>query len=136
MNLDDTLLNLSESEDEDTKYTYDKIELTVGFGDGFVDDCAEYVSAAYRIIPEYRSYGIKDIDVSIIDDIEIEYTVSTPDSSGKLVRTTKDVVITPDVLTYSWVSGSGVVPQALNVRLDNDGVVIEAEIEFSYWNPE
>lgn len=122
--------SVNESEED---FSHD-VDLSL-FAKGNVD--VEYdkkVSISYKIETDYRSWGIKDVVVSVTKPITIPFTlVEWGDDED--TKTEKEITINPEDIKVYWSEGSGIAPQELTVRLNEKGEFIEAELEVTYWKP-
>ena len=106
------------------------LELHVdGLGDGEAVTEPEKVSLTYRIEVEWRSWGIKDINV--FPKGEVEFEAEIVDVDDNVVDTVVVSFDMSDVGIY-WVQGHSYVPESLMVRVDRSGKLLEAELNFYF----
>jgi len=107
------------------------LELHVdGLGDGEAVSEPERVSLTYRIEVEWRSWGIKDINVTPIGEVEFEVEI-VDDVNGNLIDTINVNFDMGDVKIH-WVQGHSYVPESFMVRVDRSGKLLEAELNFYF----
>ncbi len=95
------------------------------------------VSVSFRIEEDYRSWGLKDINVSVVKPISFEWELIHLDGNGDEVkRETKEVTIDPSIIKYHWSEGAGIGVSEVEVEVDLNGKVKSCEVTFFYWNPE
>ena len=96
-----------------------------------VPDEADYeltstrVDITYRIDIEYRSWGVKDIDIKIEKPVVLTYTIGKDEKTIEVPKETLEQSIT-------WVSGSSLYPNRVNVTLDASGTIISANLEMVF----
>jgi hypothetical protein len=78
----------------------------------------------YRMEIAYRSWGIKDIDVSLINAISVPVGES-------------NITIDFDRIDcqIEWVAGSGYAPESVEVEIDKNGTVTQCVVGFYYYDP-
>lgn len=91
------------------------------------------VSITYRMEFEHRSWGIKNIDVSVVKPIVISYEL-VKWGEDKDETTPVELTISPDQLEYEWEhqSGSGIVIDMLSVNVTMDGKTDGGVVSVSY----
>lgn len=106
------------------------IELHVdGLGDGEAANGPEKVFLYYAIELDWRSWGIKDINV--FPKGEVEFEVEIVDVDDNVVDTVNVSIDISDV-GISWVQGHSYVPESLMVRIDRSGKLLETELNFYF----
>ena len=102
-----------------------------GLEDGEEINAPDKVELKYDIEIEFRSWGIKDIEVSLRDTVEFEVDVLDVDDT---VVTTIPIKIDFSEVDYSfsWMAGAGYAAESLEVRIDREGKLLEVDANFYY----
>jgi len=117
---------------QDTYSSDVDLELYVdGLGEGEITVDPEKVSLTYSIELDWRSWGIKDINVAPKGKIEFE--VEIVDVDDNVVDT---IVVNIDFGSIDtdlvWAAGHSYVPESLVVRVDRSGRVLSTELNFYF----
>jgi len=131
----DIFESISKINEQEESYT-NNVPLSIHFETPGLDD-DNYVES-----PDNRSWGIKDINVSLrgVLDFEIIIRSELPEEEGKevVVPVHIDFVeLEHEQVEVSWLEGSGIAPAELHVILggtEGKGVV-KVEVDFYYWKP-
>jgi len=99
-----------------------------GLGDGEEASGPEKVLLTYRIELDWRSWGLKDINVAPRGEVEFEVEIVVDD---KLMDTIPVSFDTANTGVY-WVAGHSYVPESLMVKVDNTGKLLESELNFYF----
>jgi len=103
--------------------------------DGLPDDqyhtYPDEVSVVYRIELDWRSWGIKDINVALVDELEFEVEIT--DLDGNVIDTLS-IKVNPNNIKLDWVAGHSYVPESLEVTVDKTGKVLDAKLNIYYIN--
>ncbi len=95
------------------------VKLEVVSNGGVIEvDHPDKIRILYKFWVEFRSWGIKDIEISILDNIEFNVDID---------GTEYDIVIRPGDVEIEWEAGSHYIPSSLYVVLE-DGKVKSAEL--------
>lgn len=103
-------------------------------GQETIIDSGEQVQLSYELEMDYRSWGIKDINVSGVRLDQDVLTVGIFDAEDNQVDEV-EVRIDASQPTILWEPGSGYAPVMLIVRCDRKGNVSEVELHFFYYKP-
>ena len=97
------------------------------------------VEITWDMEPEYRSWGMKGIDVTLRDTVTVLYTenIYTDDDEESVDKEIEIDLSSIDHKNINWTPGSHVLPTALTVYLNEDGSVNyeKTSIDFDYWTP-
>ena len=97
-------------------------------GADYVDAPDTIIVLNFEIEVDYRSWGIKDINVSIRGGIDVEV-----EAGDQVIPVKVDFLeVTPKI---TWVEGSGYVPSDVHVTLNEDFTVESVEVDFYYLVP-
>jgi len=122
------------NEQSDGEYSSQiKVNLDIDGVEGEVE-YAPKIMAKYRIDIEYRSYGIKDITMMVIDPIEIEYMVEGETSYTTLKLDISELRDTNKLLE-EWVAGGGYFIDSIDIYLNKDRSVRNVTLESVYAKP-
>ena len=92
------------------------------------------VIITYDLEVTYRSWGIKDINVTV-REVE-DFTVAIENSEDLDAEVEQiPVKVAPEACEILWEAGSGYAPDMLEVTLDNAGRVKSCELSFYYYKP-
>lgn len=129
---------LHEQEEDNVFIGEAELNLSVqGVPKGVDHEQPKKIPVTFRIEEEYRSWGLKDINVSVVKPISFEWELIILNEVGDEVkRETKEVTIDPSTIKYSWDSGAGLTTGEITVEVDMRGNVKSCEVSFLYWNPE
>jgi hypothetical protein len=129
---------LHEQEEDNVFIGEAELNLSVqGVPKGVDHEQPKKIPVTFRIEEEYRSWGLKDINVSVVKPISFEWELIHIDENGdEIKRETKEVTIDPSVIKYSWEEGAGLTASEILVDVDINGKVEACEVSFFYWNPE
>ena len=135
------MISLSEFELKEAEDTYkNEVEVDVYFlGSGLDDKYAkapDNVELEFDINVEYRSWGIKDIDVFLRGVLEFEVVVRSdlPDEEDKEVVIPVKIDFIEVDAKINWMPGSGYAPAEIHVGIDGEEVK-EVEVDFYYLKP-
>ena len=108
------------------------LELHVeGLGDGEASSVPGKVSLTYRIELDWRSWGIKDINVAPLGEVEFEVEiVDVEDSPVDTIPVNIDFVDVDTAL--NWVAGHSYVPESLEVSINRSGEITGVELNFYF----
>lgn len=131
------LLNKLLNEQEDNSYQLE-VPVTI-YMTGVDVEAPDKVLISYDIDIDFRSWGIKDINIfpRKISDFDITIVTWTDDAD----KESEDVLpisidLTKIEPSIYWTEGSGFAPSALEVHIDpKTKEVTEVEIEFYYYKP-
>lgn len=132
----DSLVDIKEDNSED--YHAD-VELDINIqsklkGVYYEIEAPKEVTIAYGMELEYRSWGIKDLNITVKHNIEFDLTIIPEGADeGKEVH----IKIEPsDIEKISWVEGRSYTPSSLDVGLDENGNVLDVELFVYYLVPD
>jgi hypothetical protein len=135
-NLVDNLIGLKEDSSE---YYHADVELDINIqnklkGVYYEIEAPKEVAIAYGMELEYRSWGIKDLNVTVKNTIEFDLIIIPEGKDeGKEVH----IKIEPlDIKKISWVEGRSYTPSSLDVELDPEGKVVSVELFMYYLVPD
>jgi hypothetical protein len=133
----DIFENIQKINEQEDSYRH-RVELSVHFkspvDDDYDVDVSKDVELVYDIEVDYRSWGIKDINVTprSMDEFEVVIrSIQTAKEEDVSVKVDFDEV-TPSIF---WLEGRGVAPAEVHVTLGEDNKVVDVEIDFYYWKP-
>jgi len=138
MDIFESFQKINEQED----FYRNNVEVSVEFESPGLDDdqyvdVLDNVELQYSIDIEERSWGIKDIKVSLQGVVEFDIIIRSnlPDEEGKekVIPIRIDFSdVTPEI---NWIEGSGIAPAELHVLVGGEGKVKHVEVDFYYWSP-
>jgi hypothetical protein len=99
------------------------IPVEVYLGSKVVGNFKETVN--YRMEIAYRSWGIKDIDVFLTGNVNIEL------GNGRSINVNFDNVD----CVIEWMAGGGYAPEGLEVNIDEQGNIKDCAMGFYYYDP-
>jgi len=102
-----------------------------------VEEDVEYTPNAivrYRIDMEHRSWGIKDISISIIDPIDIDYRVEGA-TKDETLRVDIGELLASGVATESWMAGNSYSVEGIDIYLNNDRTIKSVGLDLNYAKP-
>lgn len=101
-------------EQADNKYSSEvALDLTIKSGDKIEDASHPHkIMVHYEIEIEYRSWGIKGVELYVTEPVTIEYETDSGES--------KSITIEPDRIEVGWEPGAHVAPYQLEVWLEGD----------------
>jgi len=92
----------------------------------YASDVTEYQSTIkYKIEVDAREWGVKDILISIIDDVEVNWIDNKEGESDS-------IVLKPEDISINWMAGKHIYPVSLVVWLTPEKTVKNAELTFYY----
>lgn len=116
------------SQDE---FSYDvDLDLQVdGLGEGEAATGPEKISLTYSIELDWRSWGLKDINVFPRGKVEFEAEIVDVDDN-----VVDAITVSFDIgdAELNWVEGHSYVPESLEIRVDRSGKVLSAELNFYF----
>lgn len=86
----------------------------------------------YKMYFEYRSWGIKAIELVFDRPISINYEVENLDTDERME---KELTIDLSDAAIEWLEGGPFVPIGINLRLNSNGNVIDKTIDMYYLKP-
>ena len=89
-----------------------------------VDTWDQKIDVAYILEIEFRSWGIKGIELYLTESLTASYI----DEDGN----DKEIVLLPDQIDIEWTAGGIFAPTNLDVYLNEDGTVSSATLTCSY----
>jgi len=123
---------LTEDSSEDQPHMDVVLILNVdGLGDGETAAGPETVPLAYDIEVDWRSWGIKDINVAPRGEIEFEAELIDVDDNV-MDTITINLEFEAIEVDLQWIAGHSYVPESIEIRTDRSGKVLGVELNFYF----
>jgi hypothetical protein len=97
-----------------------KVSVIGGPQDSDVDPLRPTVDVKYRIDVDYRSWGIKDINIYAFGPVEVELRHITYDANDMEQENETTITVELDKLQRESVKGDGVWVQAMDLQIDEN----------------
>ncbi|MBE3101903.1 MAG: hypothetical protein IMZ47_06495 [Firmicutes bacterium] len=102
-----------------------------GLGDGETASGPGKIPLKYDIEVEWRSWGIKDINVSPRGEVEFEAEILDAEGNVRDTITVSFAFVDIDV-DLRWVAGHSYVPESIEIKTDKTGAVLGVELNFYF----
>jgi len=118
-------MSINEADDRgSSEYNSSEIDLEINSGDGSVSG-PDKIRIDYRFDLEWRSWGIKDIEIALNVNPQFDVTLLDGENS--------EVTVPFENINITWVPGKHYIPLSLSVEIDEDsGDVKSADLNVSY----